>query len=92
MGGEDPERDQTDLPGIPVFFAAEDLPSWLREEGEASTPLPERETRARAAWAVTAAPSPPERETPFRVAAHATWNLLTAPPRHTKRGWRGGTR
>lgn len=90
MGGGDPIRDHTEMPEIPTFFSAEDLPSWLRDDPEAPAPPAVRETRARVAWAVMDVSAAPERETPFRAAADATWNLLTTPPRHAKRGRRDG--
>jgi hypothetical protein len=89
MGDENPERDQAELPSIPIFFSSEDLPAWLRPDAdtsEAAAP-PERETRARVAWATNPSANTPT-ETPFGAAADATWHLLTPPPRHAKRGRR----
>ncbi len=90
MDGEHEEHDASAMPTIPVFFSSDDLPAWLRPDAETPVPAPPaRETRARAAWApLAAAPAPSE--TPFRAAADATWDLLTPPPRHAKRGRRAG--
>ena len=87
MGGTAPERGQNEQPDIPAFFSLDDLPSWLREDAPAAV-HPARVTRARAAWAVTAASEAPH-ETPFRTAADATWSLLTSPQRPTRQGRRG---
>src|SRR5947209_6803613 len=82
MDGVDPERNHTEPPNVPAFFSPEDLPSWLQEDGNVAALLA-RETRARAAWAVTTRTSAP-RETPFGAAADATWSMLTPPQGHVK--------